>query len=227
MNSYIDRVASLPGASWSPLQIDVLQCLFLYGVMIAGSYWLLTKNKSACYLSLAGLLFFCFIRSLSFMHQEQQNLLIVYQVPKSTAIDLVCGRKARFIGDPQTMTNPALRRRYLQPTRTRWRTQLQSTLPAVFTNNECIQFRGKRIVLLHSTHGQTSGGAAVPIDLLIICGPVRSSIQLLSNTFRCRQVVLSSAVSSFQAKQWKNDCDALHIPCHDVNTFGAFVMNCR
>jgi len=40
-----------------------------------------------------------------------------------------------------------------------------------------------------------------------------------------RQVVFDGSVPIWKINYWKKECDSLHIPYHDVNKKGAFVMN--
>jgi competence protein ComEC len=47
----------------------------------------------------------------------------------------------------------------------------------------------------------------------------------LFKTFVIQQIVFDGRASAAKLKYWKRDCDSLHVPYHDVNEKGAFVMN--
>jgi hypothetical protein len=73
--------------------------------------------------------------------------------------------------------------------------------------------------------GYLPAAEKLQIDLLILTqnpgyGPGR-----LSHTMNIRQVVADATVPSWKCLQWKQACDSLSIPFHDVRSKGAFVMN--
>ena len=65
------------------------------------------------------------------------------------------------------------------------------------------------------------------IDLLVFSKNPNVYMKRLANNFNIKQIVFDGSTPSWKINYWKKDCDSLHIPYHDVNEKGAFVMNLR
>jgi competence protein ComEC len=63
------------------------------------------------------------------------------------------------------------------------------------------------------------------IDLLVISKNPKIYMNQLVAALDIRQVVFDGSVPAWKMNYWKKDCDSLHIPYHDVNEKGAFVMS--
>ncbi|RYY62418.1 MAG: ComEC family competence protein [Chitinophagaceae bacterium] len=100
LNQVIEHIAKLPFATLDALSITVLQAILLYGLIASVYAWLTGNKKWALHLSLALTLLFMGLRAWSFYAASSQQYLLVYNVPKKTAIDLVEGRHCFFTGDP-------------------------------------------------------------------------------------------------------------------------------
>ena len=60
------------------------------------------------------------------------------------------------------------------------------------------------------------------VDLLFFSGPIHEKHFALLKPDRIRQVVITSAVPGHQARRLKKICRQMRIPCHDVNSEGAY-----
>jgi competence protein ComEC len=147
-------------------------------------------------------------------------------VPKKQAIDVIRGRKYIFIGDSILSTNDFNRNLHLQPSRILHRVQETDTLQGFHLRGDYISYRDLHIMKTDTTISFSGSGTTL-IDLLVISRDPRISLQRLSRTLQIKQVVLDGSVPYWKIKSWKKDCDSLGIPCHDVNSNGAFVMNLR
>jgi len=63
--------------------------------------------------------------------------------------------------------------------------------------------------------------------MLILSKNADIFIPRLAGSFLIGQVVFDGSAPPWKIRRWKRDCDSLHIPNHDVNEKGAFVMNLR
>ncbi|MER3470929.1 MAG: 4-alpha-glucanotransferase [Chitinophagaceae bacterium] len=221
LNDYIQRMNNVSIALWDGLYITFTQTVFLLCFIAALSYFLLQKKRFALGVSLLSLLIFALLRSISFIHAERQQKLIVYNVPKHRAIDLIDGRSYRFIGDPELLEDDFLRNFYLQPSRILHRinsTNKENVIPPAFC------FHNKNFLLINSAI-QLTDSINKPIDVVILSKNPKLYISQLAKTAAIKQIVIDASVPAWKAKYWKHDCDSLHIPCYDVTEEGAFVMN--
>jgi competence protein ComEC len=160
------------------------------------------------------------LRSLSFIQASQQKRLIVYNVPKLQAIDIIEGRHYNFIGDTLLLHDDFNRNFHLQPSRVQQRVSWEQKTPLAVKN---LEVQGKHIFIMD---GQMP--AIFPqqanIDLLILSkNPLFYFSEIKSKSLP-RQVVIDGSVPDWKARLWQHDCDSLQIPCYNVKEKGAFVM---
>jgi competence protein ComEC len=221
MNLHIERLDEVSFAVWEDLHIDIGQMILLYLSIAAIAIGLLHKNKRMWWVAIGcGLIFFA-LRSYSFIHTAAQQKLIVYNVPKLQAIDLVDGHQVRFIGSPLLTNDDFLYNFHIRPSRILHRTQDVVNI----SNNKALQWQGRKILIVDTTVQVHAGSVKQRMDLLILSGNPRLYLDTFQNAFDIGQLVIDGAVPAWKAKLWKADAARLSIPCHHVVEKGAFVMN--
>jgi len=227
MNAIIMQVEQWPFALWDGLLLSIAQVILLYVLVTTVSLALITKAKKMWWASLWIITVFLVLRAHSFYTATRQQKLIVYNVPRSTAIDCVSGRHYVFIGDSSLLANDFARNFHLKPSRVLHRVSPVQQLPGLFIKDNYILFGGKSIVLLDTATRFAPANPRLVADLLIIAGKMYPSLTRLQQSFDIRQVVTDGKTPFYRIAQWKKECAALKIPFHDVNEQGAFVMNLR
>ncbi|MBO9683772.1 MAG: ComEC/Rec2 family competence protein [Flavisolibacter sp.] len=222
MNSYIERIETISFSLWNGFSINIPQTILMLIGATAVCFWLMDKKKWMLWLSLSSLLLFIVLRSWSFTEAYHQKKLIVYNVPKYSAIDLINGRMFNFLGDSELLHDDFVRNFHIQPSRVLHRLVPNQILPASCKDFE---FCNKRIALIDSSEYFIPLQPKPYIDVLILSKNPKLYISNLLKTFNVGQIVIDGSVPQWKAKLWKKDCDSLHIPCFDVNEKGAFVMN--
>ncbi|MFL5740589.1 MAG: ComEC/Rec2 family competence protein [Flavisolibacter sp.] len=220
MNGYIEKLEQIPFSLWSGISVSAFQAVLLTICILLFCFWLQENRKSLVLPMLALLLGFIIIRTHSFLRAGNQMRVIIYNIPKHPAIDLIYGRQTYFFGDAALITDPFLFRMYLQPSRTEQRISIEKKF--------CIKqfvIAGKNICILDSTMSRIRLSPATILDLLVLSGNPKIKINGLTRSNSIRQVVIDGTVSPWTAAKYKKECESLHIPCHDVVEKGAFVLN--
>ncbi len=224
MNTYIQKIETLPFSLWDGLQITILQASLLFFVATGISYWLMEKSKTALRFGLFALLGFVALRSYSFIQANEQQKIIVYNVPQKRAIDIIDGRNYSFVGDSDLLANDFLRNFHLKPSRILYRMNAAETIPGLSVVDDYINYNGKHILLVDKAVSFASQESKPIIDLLVISKNSKLYMAKLAQTLDIKQVVFDGSVPAWKTNYWKKDCDSLHIPWHDVTIKGAFVM---
>ena len=221
MNEYVESMDQVSFAVWSGISINAGQTILLLIAISTLAYWMMEGVKRALPIATVCLLTFIVLRTFSFLEASKQRKLIVYNVPKHKAIDVIEGRQYRFIGDAAVEQNLLLRNYHLQPSRILHRASAVGHIQDLtsFTWNQ------QQIVIIDSTIQLKKEAVSKPIDLLILSGNPKVYITNLSSTFRIKRIVADASVPRWKALLWKRDCDSLRIPFYDVQEKGAFVMN--
>jgi competence protein ComEC len=225
MNSYIERIESMPFSLWDDLQISIGQAILLIAFTTGISYWLIERSKTGLKIGLIALSGFIAWRSYSFIQTERQQKIIVYNVPQRRAIDFVNGRNYLFVGDSDLVADDFIRNFHLKPARTLYRITPSSSLKNLYVYENYIHYNSKHILLLDKPVLFTQQSNKPTIDLLVISKNPKIYMNQLVTALDIRQVVFDGSVPAWKMNYWKKDCDSLHIPYHDVNEKGAFVMN--
>ena len=202
------------------IQLSIIQTILLLFFAACIGFWLIDKKKHLLLFRIASVLTFFSLRSISFYKSSQQQKLIVYNVPKHQAIDLVQGRQIKFIGDGALTENDFLRNFHIKPSRTLHRVPISAssiTLKSFHSNN-------KNIIIIDSTVYYKRNIQKRTVDVLVLSKNPRVYVPNLNDAFDIKQIVADASVPAWKVKLWKKDADSLNIPFYDVSEKGAFVM---
>jgi competence protein ComEC len=225
MNSYVKRIDQLPFSLWDGLQISILQAALLIIAVTGLGFWFLEKTKPGLRVALFALLGFITLRSVSFIIANNQQKIIVYNVPQKQAIDIIDGRKYLFTGDADLLADDFIRNFHIKPSRIFHRIEPVAAIGPFIKTGKLAIFRNKKILAIDSTAYFSPVMEKLPLDLLIVSKNPKLYFKKLAETFAIKQVVFDGSVPVWKMNYWKKDCDSLGIPYHDVNVKGAFVMS--
>ncbi len=220
MNSFIERIESLPFSGWNGLQVNMPQVLLLYGCIIGLACWLMKKNKAALLPGLACLLGFLCIRTISFVGASRQQQLIVYNLPGHQAMDLISGRTCCFRGDTDLQTNATL-----QACRSLHRVNNYRDAADLGYAGALFFFGNKKIVLVDTGFNLHAPGININADLVIVSRNALLPTEKLLQVFNCRQIIFDGSNTARNVNKWKQEAAKLGLSCFYTVDNGAFVMN--
>ena len=215
MNRFIEQMEHSGLAVWEGISINLFQTLLLYVLIVSVFSWLLQKAKTWTWIGAGSLLCFFLIRTESFIATARQQKMIVYNVPKQRAIDLIDGRSCLYLGDrlPDKTFNFHIRN-------SRVALRIRPPVPAPHLS---FRFCGTKILILDRAPNLHYPKEST--DILILSGKTFFQIGALQKIFAMKQVVIDSSVPFRKARLWQQQCRELNIPCHNVAEEGAFVIN--
>jgi competence protein ComEC len=221
MNEYIEWLDNVSFAVWDGISISIIQTILLTSFIAGISIWLLEKERKGLLFAVLSFLSFFILYSIDQYKIQDQKKLVVYNVPRYQAIDLISGTDYTFIGDAALEQNPSLRNFHIMPTRILFGAQNISEEAA----SKFVSFYNKRILVLDTTLHFSTAHNKEEIDVLILSHNPKIYINDLAQRFAARQIIIDGSVPLWKAALWQKDCDSLHIPCYNVSEKGAFVMN--
>ena len=169
--------------------------------------------------AIGSLLLVVLLRSYSVLQLQQHKKMIVYNVPRHTAIDFMEGRSFHFLGSPFLLENKNLINFHLAAARQQNRVQFAGVIKHNF-----FRFHGKTILQLDHPI-RSDGDKQIPVAVLIISGNAKIDMKTLQKNFLIEQLVIDSSVPFYKATALQQQCAQLRIRCHNVAAKGAFVMN--
>ena len=86
-------------------------------------------------------------------------------------------------------------------------------------------FNNLRILLLDTLPALSQPVEPVEMDIIILSKNVNVRISSLQKLFQCPQYIFDASNTAWKIRQWKNECDSLHLRRHSVQEDGAFVLD--
>jgi competence protein ComEC len=194
--------------------MNVVQCCFLFALIISVSYWILNRYKPALFAALLFLVISLGTRLAYRFTVKQQQKLIVYNIPRLTAIDLVDGNKFSFIGDRMLQKNE-LYLKYLKPARTALGTDENEQAP-VAAHPPIYRIAGNNILLLDAGSSFKKTETLKKIAVVVLSKNPVLYMDTLIKYFEIGQVVADGSNPEWKIKLWQKDCIRLQIPFYNA-----------
>ena len=225
MNSLVEFVERIPFSSWPDLQINFLQLVLLYLAIVCFARGMIKKNKTLIHGSLAALLGFLIIRTSSFYSAWQQQLFIVYDIPKSSAIDCLNGRACTFIGDSTLSENNPLSRVFLKPSRMKYRSIESTPYDSIGHLGRIYEWDARRIIQIDHWKDPIASHKKIQVSAIIISRNPNLQIRKLHELFLCSLLIFDPSNSIPRIRSWQKECDKLGLAYHSVPDQGAIICN--
>jgi competence protein ComEC len=222
LNSFIRYMAQFPFAVTDDIRLSGLETGLLYLFIICCCYGLLHGRRSTLRWSIGLLSAILLLQTGSLVQSRLQKRLVVYNIPRQTAVEFIHGRRSYFTGEEGLLQNKALQQNSLQPAHRLWGI-VQTTL-LLHQPITIVSYAGKRVAIVGEQPFMADSSDGLPVDILILCHNSKMPLSRLHTLFGCRQVVFDASNSLWKIEKWKKDCDSLHLRFHSVPHQGAFVM---
>ena len=116
MNSFIERTAQLPNAITDNIHMTIPETALLYIVITALAFYLFEQLKKGLLVSLSAMLLLIALKSFESIHTIQQHKIIVYNIPKQSALDIIEGNHCYLVSNIDTLKSKWTSM-YLRPAR--------------------------------------------------------------------------------------------------------------
>lgn len=157
-----------------------------------------------------------------------QKKLVVYSVPKHSALAFIVGRKVLCSFDEQLMENESS---MLFHVKHHWWScgvkEEEIAESKQLPIGKLIQFENRKILLVDTAIDKTDFEMPhrLRVDLVVISHNAKVYLENLSKAVEFDEVVFDSSNKPWRVAYWKKDCAKLHTAYWDVNTQGAYVQN--
>jgi hypothetical protein len=217
MNQYVERFNDVSFVVLDHLSISLFQSFLLAAVILCFCFWLMTKARIQLWSSLFFVLAFLTLRCLSFYEAGRKSMLLVYNIPKWRAVEIISGHNYLFMGDREVICNKTIYQFNLYPC------HVQNRLLSMKAYLPMQSFSLKNFTIT-VCDGQLSAGENDKKNILIVTGKNRLEINSLVSVLKPVVVVIDGSVPEWKAKKLKNELEILKTDYHDVSEKGAFLM---
>ncbi|OQP46994.1 hypothetical protein A4H97_05615 [Niastella yeongjuensis] len=225
LNTFIEQVGRLPFAIMGNLKINGAQLVCLYIFISTMAWWLLNNKRKGALLSLMSLLGFIAFRVVDLWNTGQQKKLIVYNIPRHSAIDVMVGTKYFFKGDSLLEQDDLLQKFHLQPCRLLHRVINPFNPGNILVEKNFYRFGNTSFLLFNGPLDLSVFYPKTPVDIIILSNNPPIQITQLTGVFNCRQFVFDASNPAWKIAKWQQECAQLGLLAFSVADKGAFVFN--
>jgi competence protein ComEC len=158
-------------------------------------------------------------------HARKQKKLIVYNIPKHTAIDVMVGQQYFFKGDSALLRNDVLQKLHLHPSRLLHRVINPDTTGNLLSEKNLFLIGNTSFLLIDQPLSLTGMAPKTPVDIIIILNNPPIKIAQIAGILTCRQFVFDASNTAWKVAKWQQECDQLGLRAYSVADSGAFVFN--
>ncbi len=222
MDGVIERTDRIPYSVTDNIQIGLAQTILLYFAIGYIAFWLFTKKGKAFIAGLSFLSGVFFFYSYHRIQQTDQHKIIVYNIPKHTAVDIMAGRHYQFLGDSILTGNNSLARFHLKPSRVQYGITETGSLSGIRIHGPLVLGRQKSVLIINRPYHIAVNQKKIPVDIIILSGNPKIYLSQLTTVFNSKIWVFDSSNPLWKIQYWKKEADSLHLRHHSVSEQGAF-----
>jgi len=231
LNFSVKWIESLPFSVLQGISISVFETWLLYGLTILLLVYTGTRQYKYLMLSLSFGIIILVSQTLEQYTEYKQKKIMVYNIPKTSAIDFINGKNTVLLTDSVFAKNKS---RLLFHIMHNWWDLgvIDSRVISANFKTETfqltsgfIQFLDKRIMVLkHPIEFKSPDNEPLILDYLIVSGNVKMTVQEIKQMFHAKMLIFDSSNSDKQIGKWKEECTALDQEYYAVKDEGALEL---
>jgi competence protein ComEC len=243
MNFACLTIEGLPFSTTQDIYINTPQMLLLFAIIMFATFFFFTKRYRHLLLATIFCIVYAGIGLWQSLEAKSQKSLIVYNIGKATAINLIDGtdnimfanldsiqpEKIEFTAKNNWLKKGLDREKYINLSS--GKDKLLSTITTidnrkVFFKNKFINYDGLRLYVLDDNFMPfgSEGVNKINVDYVVLAESPQVSLEDVTKYFNFKEIIVSSSNSISRCEAWDAESKALNIAMHDVRADGAFVL---
>lgn len=216
MNMFVAWIGHLPGALITDIHLTLYGTFCCYGVIAGLLCWWLRRWPGGFIMALVSCLLWAVWNMADNLEAQRQRMLIVYNIPAHTAVDVIYGRSVQFFGD-------SLYAPYLQTTRAYFKItrSCQYSSPYIRVGNKQLLVIDSSLIWVPVR----PEGKKIRTDYLLLSHNPHVDIKQLDSLFAIRTIIFDASNTRKNIRKWKSDCYTLTLRFFSVPDQGAYVVN--
>lgn len=241
LNWIVITIEHLPYSLFQGISINIFETYAIYFAIFMLILYLIKKETNYFFASVVGVMFILSLQIAESVQLKKQRQLIVYDIPKASAINVIDGSSGVFIADSSLVNNRSMM--LFNVLHYWWDCGLdEKNIATISTkdgrinspNSKLIMHKNfltigdKNIFVLNdSVLISTNNSFPVDVDYLVLSKNLKINLKQLVKKFHFRQLIIDSSNSMYHAEKWMKEAKQLGITCYSVLHGGAFVEKIR
>ncbi len=235
LNFTVTKIERFPYSLIQGISISIFETWIIYGVILIFIYYFMSRKFKYLAVSLS-LLVVLLVSLIQEQYAEyHQRKLIVYNIPKSSAIDFIDGKSNVFLSDTALIHNESSLLFHVK--HNWWNLGLNETKMITDSfqsnhltiNGNCFQFFNKKIIRFEKSNTNKQidklNVAQLPIDYLLITKNPSIRIESLLKLYSPKLIIFDSSNSKYHLIKWTEECRALNRKFYSVSDSGALILD--
>ena len=229
LNWFVGWIEQLPYAVADGIEIDKLTVIAIYGVIGLLIAFIETGNRRFLFSTLTLVLLMGLNQVIVKHAQSEQTKLIVYDISKHSAYDVINGWRSTLTLDSSLVNDE---RALSFAVENNWRQlgiadQKMTLIEKGLVGNASGLFSviNSTRILFPAEVGGSSKLDKIQVDILILSNKCNASIKQLTEVFEIGEMVLDSSIPKYKLAKLLTSCKRLSIPVYSVGNSGAFVRD--
>lgn len=223
MNRLIERTGRLPFAVTDHISFDIAQAVLLYFAICYTAWWMLRRKTGGMIAGLSFAVLYTLYTDILWMMQSHQQKIIVYNIPKQTAVDWIKGKTFFLVSESSLTRNAWILQQNITPARVLY--GCDEGKEAVATGIMLMKGAKRTVLMIGPGFRLRPAVSKIPVDLVILHHNPQLRISELDAVFTCKQYVFDNSNPLWKIRYWKKDADSLHLRHHTISEQGAFEMD--
>ncbi len=231
LNNSVEWVERLPFSLLQGISISVLETWLIYGSLVLLIFYFIKRKYNYFLFALSAIVLVLVVQVFEQRTEQTQRKIVVYNIPKSTAIDFIQGKSNVFYADSSLIVNES--RLLFHVMHNWWDHGLdKNTMLSTNYKNEVLkisddlfQFYDKHLLLINDkwssfdiSDEQTE---KIKLNYLLVSHDPSIDIADLQQLFDTELIIFDSSNSRKHLRKWIEECRESGQEYYDVSTDGA------
>lgn len=223
LNFVVLKMSEFSFISWTAIQVNEWQVMLLFLCIIFLGVYIYYKKANALIASLIAMCVFLISTLIIRKEKLQQQKMIVYSLPKQSALGFVNGNQIYFTyhstskGDDKFTFTPS--KIFFQAKETSGHFIQKEITESI----QLYRMSGKKIAIVNSLNISTI--QPIEIDYLIIAKKCFATKEWINLHFKTNQIIVDNSIPSWKMNAFKENLRGISTPIHYISEQGAFVVD--
>ncbi|HNR19381.1 MAG TPA: ComEC/Rec2 family competence protein [Bacteroidia bacterium] len=237
LNLIVKYIDSLKSLTLNGLSITVFETWLIYALIATMLGFIIYRNRKLIFASLLLSIILCVLQINEKIVQKQQQKLIVYSVPRKTAIDFISGNDHVFVADKNLIENASQLRFFVQhnwddlglnPAINVYPENILDNRPNLqfyYQKKGFVLFENKTVFIADKYFAPAKNIIKQQVDFLIITGNYKGKALNILDRLNPKEIIFDSSVPVYKMKKYAEELVTLKIKYKNVLKDGAVVID--
>ncbi len=239
LNWTVITIEHFPYSLLQGISISIAETYLIYFAIFMLVLFLLKKETKYVFASAVSVVLILSLQINESVQLKKQQQLIVYNVPKVSAVNAISGNDGLFIADSALLNNKSMM--MFNVIHYWWDCGVnEDRISTVLLGNKkgnhlqndqflyfknFLRFNDKTVLILNDTNLMKKRiSFPLELDYLVLSKNMKVHLKELASKFHFKQLIIDSSNSLSRADRWIKEAEQLGIACYSVQRKGAFVV---